>query len=86
MRYSLLFQIMAKRIVKQTLANGKVRYVVETNRLLGFIPSNWHVDTVYDMERDMNFDAIFDSYEDACIYADITVPGLEIYESIVIKE
>lgn len=77
---------MAKRIVKQILANGKVRYVVEANRLLGFIPSNWHVDIVYDMERDMHFDAIFDSYKNACIHADITVPGLEICESIVIKE
>ena len=75
---------MAKRIVKQILANHIVRYVVETNRLLGFIPSNWHVDN--DMERDMHFDAIFDSYKDACIHANIIVPGLEICESIVIKE
>lgn len=75
---------MAKRIVKQTLADHTIQYVVETNRLLGFIPSNWHVDTVYDMERDTYFDAVFDSYKDACIHA--AVPGLEICESIVIKE
>ena len=29
---------MAKRIVKHTFANGKAEYVIQTNRLFGFIP------------------------------------------------
>lgn len=40
---------MAKRIVKETLGDGRLRYRVETNRLFGFIPIKWAtcIDTYY---------------------------------------
>lgn len=34
---------MAKRVVKETDSYGKGYYVVETNRILGFIPCKWRV-------------------------------------------
>ena len=35
---------MAKRIVKETLGDGRIRYRVETNGLFGFIPIAWTTD------------------------------------------
>ena len=32
---------MAKRIVKHTYADGRSEYVIETNRIFGFIPIPW---------------------------------------------
>ena len=32
---------MAKRIVKHTYANGRSEYVIQTNRIFGFIPIPW---------------------------------------------
>ena len=32
---------MAQRIVKRTYANGKFEYVIQTNRIFGFIPIPW---------------------------------------------
>ena len=54
-----------KRIIKETDSNGKTRYVVEKNRILGFIPWRWHTDTYYDVDYDMEFYAIFDSFSEA---------------------
>lgn len=54
-----------KRIVEETLANKSIRYRVETNKILGFIPCKWHTDTFYDGERDMTFDAVFITIDEA---------------------
>lgn len=54
-----------KRIVEETLGNGNTRYRVETNRIFGLIPCKWRTDTFYDGERDMNFDAAFDTIDEA---------------------
>lgn len=77
---------MAKRILKQTLKNGDIQYVVETNRLFGFIPGEWHIDLVYDGELDTHFGAIFDSYEEACVHAGFTIPDNKVVKSEIIKE
>lgn len=34
---------MAKRIVKETDCYGREYYVIETNRILGFIPCKWRI-------------------------------------------
>ena len=34
---------MAKRIVKHTFADGRSEYVIQTNRLFGFIPIPWRI-------------------------------------------
>ena len=54
-----------KRIVEETLGNGNTRYRVETNRIFGLIPCKWHTDTFYDGERDMTFDAVFSTIDEA---------------------
>lgn len=77
---------MTKRILKQTLKNGDIEYVVETNRLFGFIPVKWHTDLIYDGELDMHVGAIFTSYEEACVHAGFTIPDLEVVKSEIIKE
>ena len=64
-----------KRIVEETLGNGNTRYRVETNRILGFIPCKWHTDTFYDGERDITFDAIFDSIDEAYSHIGIARKG-----------
>ena len=60
---------MAKRIVKETLRDGRVRYRVETNRLFGFIPIRWTTDldfyTIDDYGTECSFLAIFDNLSDA---------------------
>lgn len=35
---------MSRRIVKETLKDGKIQFRVETNKLFGFIPWKWHTD------------------------------------------
>lgn len=54
-----------KRIVAETLANELIRYRVETNRIFGIIPCKWCTDTFYDGERDMTFDAVFSTIDEA---------------------
>lgn len=34
---------MAKRVVKETNFYGREYYVIETNRILGFIPCKWRI-------------------------------------------
>lgn len=34
---------MAKRIVKNTYADGRSEYVIQTNRIFGFIPIPWWI-------------------------------------------
>ena len=64
-----------KRIVEETLGNGNIRYRVETNRILGFIPCKWYTDTFYDGERDITFDAIFDNIDEAYSHIGIIRKG-----------
>ena len=35
---------MAKRIVKNTYADGRSEYVIQTNRIFGFIPFPWWIE------------------------------------------
>lgn len=70
-----------KRIVKEVYANGKVRYAVETNTSLGFIPCRWHIDTFYDAEHDMHFDARFETIEEA--YSHIGVHEQHVLKSVI---
>lgn len=61
-----------KRIIKETDSNGKTRYVVEKNRILGFIPWRWHTDTFYDADTDMEFYAIFDCFSEAAAFVGLS--------------
>lgn len=57
-----------RRIVKETLKDGKVQYRVETNRrLFGLIKSKWHTDTtpVGMDEYITEIGAIFNTLEEA---------------------
>lgn len=60
---------MAKRIVKETLSDRRIRYRVETNRLFGFIPIRWTTDfdffTIDDYGTECSFLAIFENLSDA---------------------
>ena len=60
-----------KRIVLERLANCKEQYRVETNRLFGFIPTKWHTCLFFDAEREMYFDAVFSTLEEAYAFAEI---------------
>lgn len=58
---------MAKRIVKETLNNGKEQYKVE-ECLIPFIGTLWTTDTVTiisDNGTEVHLDAVFDSLEEA---------------------
>ena len=35
---------MARRIVKRTYADGRSEYVIQTNRIFGFIPIPWWIE------------------------------------------
>lgn len=67
---------MAKRIVKETLGDGRIRYRVETNRLFGFIPIAWTTDidicTIDNFGTECSFFAIFDNLEGAQRFCGIT--------------
>ena len=54
-----------KRIRKLVYKNGKVRFVVEENRIFGFIPFFWTPCLIYDAILDMHFQAIFNSEDEA---------------------
>lgn len=59
---------MAKRIVKETLGDGRVLYRVETNRLFGFIPIKWTTDIDFlttGLFCDNGFPAVFENLSDA---------------------
>lgn len=58
-----------KRIVEETFANKSIRYRVETNRIFGLISCKWHTDTFYDGERDITFDAVFSTLDEAYSYS-----------------
>lgn len=61
-----------KRIVEETLANGKKQYRVETNkRFFGLITCNWYTDTYYYGEPGVcaTLDAVFGTLEEAEIHA-----------------
>lgn len=52
-----------KRILKEIHKDGKCRYRVESNRILGFIPSKWRTCT-YEVWGG-SADAVFDTFEQA---------------------
>lgn len=49
---------MAKRIVKNTYADGRSEYVIQTNRIFGFIPIPWWIDTGIYYTLDEAMDAL----------------------------
>ncbi len=61
---------MKQRIVEETLANGKKKYRVEVKTWL----FGWKTASFYDIERDMNFDAIFRTLEEAKTFMEISSP------------
>lgn len=64
-----------KRIVEETLKDGRIRYRVESNRtFFGLLPCKWYTCTVYinnEYSYDIACDAVFDSLKEAEIFADI---------------
>ena len=54
-----------KRIRKLVYKNGKIRFVVEENRIFGFIPFFWTPCLIYDASLDMHFQVIFNSEDEA---------------------
>lgn len=64
-----------KRIVEETLKDGKIRYRVESNRIFfGLIPCKWHTCTVHYSNEycyDISCNAVFDTLKEAEIFADI---------------
>ena len=60
-----------KRIVEETLANGKKQYRVEKNtRFFGLIERNWYTDTYFIGEpgAGTHVDAVFDTLDEAEIF------------------
>lgn len=53
-----------KRIIKETDGNGYVKYGVQSNRLMGFLPCPWYTITYYN-EFDEVVDAVFDTFHEA---------------------
>lgn len=51
-----------KRIVKDTMSDGKVRYRIERKWFFNLF---WTTDMFYDAERDMWFESIFNTLEEA---------------------
>lgn len=77
---------MAKRIIKETLGDGRIRYRVETNRLFGFIPIPWttDVDKVDCFGLDYTIPAIFDNLHDAQCFCGIIPDKDKIVKSEVL--
>lgn len=50
---------MSYRIIRKAYNDGTHEYVVQKNRILGFIPWFWNTDTFYDGSYDITFLAIF---------------------------
>lgn len=64
-----------KRIIKETLQNGKVQYRVESNRMFfGLIPCGWYTcSTMYISNSgvEVSCDAVFDTLREAQIHCGI---------------
>ena len=67
---------MGKRIIKETMGDGRVRFRVETNRLFGIIPIKWttaiDLVTIDDFGTECSFLAVFESLSDAQRFCGIT--------------
>lgn len=57
-----------KRIRKLVYKDGKEKFVVEENRIFGFIPFFWTPCLIYDAISDMCFQAIFKTEDEARKY------------------
>jgi hypothetical protein len=79
---------MSKRIVKETLGDGRLRYRVETNRLFGFIPIKWTtcIDTYYvsEINQDCSFLAVYDNLSDAQRFCGIVLENDKVIKREVI--
>ena len=56
---------MARRIVKRTYADGRSEYVIETNRIFGFIPIPWWMEEFDEDEFDPKIYYTLDEAMDA---------------------
>lgn len=56
---------MARRIVKHTYADGRSEYVIETNRIFGFIPIPWWMEEFDEDEFDPKIYYTLDEAMDA---------------------
>lgn len=72
---------MAKRVVKETNSYGREYYVVETNRILGFIPCKWRLCRISDV---WGYDSYkFSSEEEAINFIETTRAGVFKREVVV---
>ena len=74
-----------KKIISQ-VKNGSVRFIVKTNRLLGFIPWFWHTDHFYLQLEDRytvwKQDAVFNTEDEARRYIERNVRFIDYEDRI----
>ena len=58
---------MAKRIVKRTYADGRSVYVIQTNRIFGFIPIPWWMEEFDEFDTGIYY--TLDAAKDALNYS-----------------
>ena len=73
-----------RRIVKEKLKSGKIRFRVETNRMLCVIPCSWRTEHIYDAERDRHFDAVFSTYDEALSFCGVETDTVENREILAV--
>lgn len=72
---------MAKRVVKEADYYGREYYVVETNRILGFIPCKWRLCRISDVRGYNTYK--FSSEEEAINFIETTRTGVSKREIVV---
>lgn len=72
---------MAKRIVREADSCGREYYVVETNRILGFIPCKWRLCRISDVWGYNSYK--FSSKEEAINFIETTRTGVSKREVVV---
>lgn len=72
---------MAKRIVREADSYGREYYVVETNRILGFIPCKWRLCRISDVWGYNSYK--FSSEEEAINFIETTRTGVSKREIVV---
>lgn len=75
---------MAKRVVKETDSYGRTYYVVETNRILGFIPCKWRLCNTKSIHTNLKNKAFFNKLSYATNFINYGEPTL--CKEEVIKE
>lgn len=79
-----------KRIVVEELANGDVKYIVETDRkFFGWFKTKWHTDTIKKYKADGDFvtlPAIFDDIDSARMFAGFPIKDKQVISRDYIYE